>query len=57
MGNVYDNRQDSLFRKYQRANIERRDQFKYLGWNIDAELINVLDHKIEEMERLEKQSA
>lgn len=50
MGNVYDNSKESIFKKYQKDRKARRNELKYLGWDIDAEIVSYLEHRIEKLE-------
>lgn len=50
MGNVYKNEKDYCFKKMQRRTKKNRDVYKYLGQKMDAELLNAIEHKIQEME-------
>lgn len=46
MGSVYKNDQDYAFKKMQRLRKKNRDQYKYLGWKIESELLSKLDELI-----------
>lgn len=51
MGTVYKNDKDYCFRKYQAEKKSQRNKLKYLGWDIDGELIS----KVEELIKLKEQ--
>ena len=50
MGNVYKNDTDYAFKRMQRRFKKTRDSYKYLGWKVEAELINGLEKLIKEKE-------
>lgn len=55
MGTVYKNDRDYCFKKYQKDRKAKRNAFKYIGWDIDGELIPKLEARLKELEELEKQ--
>lgn len=50
MGNVYKNDKDYAFKRMQRNRKKKRDEYKYLGWKIESELITKIDNLIKEKE-------
>lgn len=46
MGNVYLNDKDYAFKKYQIGRKALRNSYKYIGWDIDGELIPKLEEKL-----------
>jgi DNA polymerase elongation subunit (family B) len=50
MGNVYKNDADYVFKRMQRHFKKQRDSYKYLGWEVEAELLGTIDKLIKEKE-------